>query len=129
KQPIVVGGTGLYLQSLVFGLEIPKVGQNNELRSKLEKLNAEELHQMIPDEQLSLLNESDRMNPRRLVRIIEKNQNSSEVIQIGGTHSYQVLCIMPDIADLEEKLKARVQEMWEMGLVDEVKTVLGKGFP
>jgi tRNA dimethylallyltransferase len=71
KLPIVVGGTGLYVETLLNGFE-KSSEPDLALRIKLEKLSVSELQKLLPKSSLKLLNESDRNNPRRLVRKIEQ---------------------------------------------------------
>jgi len=70
KLPIVVGGTGLYIKSLIDGLDV-EVEPDIELRAQLEKLTLEELSSLLPEERLRSFNNSDIKNKRRLIRAIE----------------------------------------------------------
>lgn len=74
KLPIVIGGTGQYIKELLNPSATLNVPLNPQLRAKLEKLSIDqlqkELAQMQPDKWKSM-NQSDRNNPRRLVRAIE----------------------------------------------------------
>lgn len=81
KIPVIVGGTGLYVEVLLQGLN-ETAKPNTILREKLSKLTLEELQKLIPEEVLEQLNDSDRNNPRRLMRKIEIN---SEALQ-PATH-------------------------------------------
>jgi tRNA dimethylallyltransferase len=71
KTPIVVGGTGLYIQALVENLKIPSVPPNPKLRKEFEKKSSEELLELLarldPDAAVSL----DPRNPRRIIRALE----------------------------------------------------------
>ena len=74
KLPIIVGGTGLYLKGLVEGLSNIDIPIDKELRKSLEKLSKEELQKKLINLSLkkwNQMNNSDRQNPRRLVRAIE----------------------------------------------------------
>lgn len=74
KRPIIVGGTGLYLRALIEGLPNLAIPVDKNLRKKLQKLSKEDLQdklQKLSPERWGSLNESDRENPRRLVRAIE----------------------------------------------------------
>ena len=81
KLPIVVGGSGLYLQAIVDGYELSYVRPNKELREKLEKKDVEELFnelEKINTDFARNLNESDSKNKRRLIRYIEVNVQCSK---------------------------------------------------
>ncbi|MCR4324540.1 MAG: tRNA (adenosine(37)-N6)-dimethylallyltransferase MiaA [Candidatus Curtissbacteria bacterium] len=74
KMPIVVGGTGFYIKALVDGMDTLGIKADQKLRAKLEKLSRQELYlklgKLNPQKAKSM-NESDRKNPRRLIRAIE----------------------------------------------------------
>lgn len=74
KLPIVVGGTGFYIKALLSGIGTIGIPANPKLRSKLEKLSVSELYRQLRqiDKNRALkMNQSDRVNPRRLIRAIE----------------------------------------------------------
>lgn len=69
--PIVVGGTGLYIKSLIEDIETFDIKPDLKLRKKLESLDIAQLQNMIPKEFVEQMNDSDRSNKRRLIRKIE----------------------------------------------------------
>lgn len=74
KLPIVVGGTGLYLKALLFGLPNLSIPLDHKLRKRLEKLSTTKLQEKLKNLSLKRwqsLNNSDNQNPRRLLRAIE----------------------------------------------------------
>lgn len=74
KLPIIIGGTGFYFKALLKGLPNLSIPIDIKLRKKLQKLSKDELQkklQEISAERWKALNQSDRQNPRRLVRAIE----------------------------------------------------------
>lgn len=74
KLPIIVGGTGLYLQALVDGYQLNKKAPDLKRRAVLEKMSVSELYNLLFKEKpefASNLNNSDKNNPRRLIRYIE----------------------------------------------------------
>jgi tRNA dimethylallyltransferase len=74
KLPIVVGGTGLYVKSLFSTLDLVRIPPNNLLRKNLSSHNAEYLFNYLnklDSIKAASLNNSDRKNPRRLIRAIE----------------------------------------------------------
>lgn len=80
KTPILVGGTGYYLYHLLYGVPKIEVPQDWELRNQLSQKTVEELQTMLKERDKALfesLNESDRANPRRLIRRIE-------ILHLGG---------------------------------------------
>ncbi len=74
KLPIVVGGSGLYIQSLIEKIETIDIPLNVDLRNKLQDYDVEKLQaelQIVDADKLQSMNDSDHNNPRRLVRAIE----------------------------------------------------------
>ncbi len=71
KLPILVGGTGFYIQSIVDGIAIPEVKPNWELRKTLEKLSVQELYNRLLDKDPVRALSIDKNNPRRLIRALE----------------------------------------------------------
>jgi tRNA dimethylallyltransferase len=125
--PILVGGTGLYIDALVKGYELKTESVDIEKREKLNLMSVVELQQMLIPADLAALNDSDRQNPRRLIRRIEQQQAETGEM-IGGKFDYQILFINPEISEIETKLEQRAAQMWQAGIAAEVKAVLAKGF-
>ena len=113
KAIILVGGTGLYIDSVIFNYKLKK---NNEKGSIIESEDIEEIRKLIPKSILEDLNESDSNNPRRLLRIIQKGTREAER---GNPlpHKYFVIDIEPNV--LRERIAKRVDSMLEGGLVEE----------
>ena len=78
KLPIIVGGSGLYLEALVDNYDLPMVKPNVDLRAELEAKTLEELQNILETKNkvfFDKLNNSDRNNKRRLIRYIEISNN------------------------------------------------------
>lgn len=71
KIPILVGGTGFYIQSIVDGIVIPEVKPDWKLRANLEKLTTQEMFSKLEKLDPARAESIDRFNPRRLVRALE----------------------------------------------------------
>lgn len=71
KTPIIVGGTGLYVDALVYDLKFPEIKQNLILRAKLEKKSPEELYSRLKALDPRRSTTIDRHNKRRLIRALE----------------------------------------------------------
>lgn len=69
--PILVGGTGFYVQAVVDGIVLPEIQPNSKLRKELEKKPVEELFAMLQTLDPKHAASIDRKNPRRLIRAIE----------------------------------------------------------
>ena len=68
--PIIVGGSYLYIQNLIYGFDI-SAKPNWDLREKLENSSVEQLQKLVSPATLASMNNSDRNNSRRLIRKIE----------------------------------------------------------
>ncbi|MBI4837421.1 MAG: tRNA (adenosine(37)-N6)-dimethylallyltransferase MiaA [Candidatus Portnoybacteria bacterium] len=71
KIPVLCGGTGLYIQSIVDGLVIPEVPPDAKLRARLEKLNTDELFERLKKLDPRRAKNIDKHNRRRLIRALE----------------------------------------------------------
>lgn len=138
KLPILVGGTGFYIQGLIDGIGTLGVSPDWELREKLRNLEVEKLSEMLKKiwpERWQKMNRSDRQNPRRLIRAIEiaakvknaklkiKNWNSKLKIK-----DKLIIGLKADYKTLYQRIDRRVEERIKQGVVDEIKNLLKKGY-
>jgi tRNA dimethylallyltransferase len=130
KNVILVGGSGLYIDSVIFkySLQEEEYGEENKKRrSMLNKLSVKELQDLIKKinpEILERLNRSDRENPVRLVRVIEKGGFSNNKRE-SYKHAYFVIDIEKE--KLESKIVKRTEEMFKQGLLEENKQIREAG--
>lgn len=131
KIPFLAGGTGLYIQSIVDNLQIPKTKPDKKVRNKLEKMTNQELFERFKKLDPVGAASIDINNKRRLVRALEvclitkkpfsrqkkKGKSLFDILQIG---------IKPDKEKLEEKINRRADKMLEAGLIEEVKKLVKK---
>lgn len=131
KLPFLVGGTGLYIQSVIDNLNIPKVRPDPKIRKKLEEKNKEDLFQELQKTDPKAIKFIDPNNKRRIVRALEvylitgktfsqqrkKNKPLFETLQIG---------IDLDKEKLKKKINQRVEAMFKEGLIQELKKLLKK---
>jgi tRNA dimethylallyltransferase len=137
KVPFLVGGTALYVRAVVEGLRIPEVPPNPELRAELEELLAEHgrdalfarLQAVDPAGAAAV----DPQNPRRVMRALEifLTTGQSKVDLEGREpppYAILLLGLQRARADLHARIAARVEQMLEEGLVDEVRRLLDAGY-
>lgn len=130
--PIICGGTGLYLQSLISGLRMPEVPENKELRAELVGKTLDELT-VILSSMKKLHNVTDVDTVKRAIRAIEIQRYYAEHPEAaGGTTGAdprRALIVGVDIprearrVRIEQRLRARLEE----GMVDEVRGLLDSG--
>lgn len=133
KLPILVGGTGLYFQALVSGIVDQQSSIDLEVRSELNNLSLDQLQEklkLLSFESWDKLNDSDKSNPRRLVRAIEKSLEPDKRIKTEGLDSeYNILKIglTAPKEKLSERINKRVENRLEMGMIEEVERLYSEG--
>ena len=138
KTPIVVGGTGLYIDSLIYEIEYPEIEFDEKYREKLEKrVEKEGLDKLYEeakkiDEKAALkISQNDK---KRILRILEiyhatgKNKTEQEIESRRNEpeFDYHVFAINWDREKLYERIEKRVDIMINQGLIDEVKNIYNK---
>lgn len=121
--PILVGGTGLYIDCIVNNYKLREESVDNEIREKLSKLDTKHLQKLLDTDILSTMNESDRENPRRLIRMIEKEDKD----KLSGRPLRNIYFVM-DVPkeELTQRIKTRVYLMFKNGLEKEVENLFKK---
>lgn len=117
RLPIVVGGTGLYIDAVIYGFRLSGGPADPAQRAALEQCSVEELRGMIAARGLHLP-VNDR-NPRHLVRVLERN--GAAVAQRGLRPHTVIIGLDVDRDELRQKVTLRVQAMIAHGLVEEVR--------
>ena len=119
KLPIIVGGTGLYINSLIGGLDqLPP--PDLKLRKMLENENLERLQELVPAEVLNKMNNSDRNNSRRLIRAIEVSKSKIVKNIEKPDFEYLVLGLNCDREALKKRIDQRVEKRLQNGAIDEI---------
>ncbi len=132
KLPILVGGTGLYIRAVVDGIETADITPDRIFRSKLESLTADKLFQMLlsedPDKALSL-NNSDKNNPRRLIRALEITKGRNQAKKESLRKSYLPFIVGLQIAkeELRKRIEMRVVSRINNGFEQEVSELGMRG--
>ena len=139
KVPIVVGGTGLYVDSLIYGIEYPEIKfdeeYRNELMQKADTENGlEELYKKakeIDNEAMQTISPNDKKRIIRVLEIFNATGNTKteqeRLSRISGVkYDFKVFAINMDRQKLYERINKRVDSMLENGLVEEVKKLKQK---
>lgn len=124
--PILVGGTGLYIDCIVYNYDLKDENIDHTFREHLSSLSIHELKNLIPQNILEGLNESDSNNPRRLIRIIERNQQRDEKTE-PLKNIYFVIDIPKE--ELKKRIQKRIDLMFDNGLEEEVKEIFNSYNP
>jgi tRNA dimethylallyltransferase len=138
KLAIVVGGTGLYLRALLEGL-FPGPQRSEELRERLRNISSHRgspyLHRVLSRLDRSSATQIHPHDAPKLIRAIEvclsARQPMSQLWQNQGRdplRGYRILRVglNPDREQLYERINARAAAMFERGLIEEIKNLLGK---
>ncbi len=138
KLPILVGGTGQYVRSLLEGWDIPEVAPDLAIRDVLEnwgkEIGARGLHNklQIVDSRAAEMNDPD--NLRRTVRALEVlfltgYRFSEQRLKDTPLHNYKVIGLSRPRNELYQRVDARIESMFIDGFVQEVEDLLSKGIP
>lgn len=129
KLPILCGGTGFYIQSIVDGISLPEVPPDEDLRNKLSKKSAPELFMMLQKLDPKRAKNIDKHNHVRLIRAIEIAKALGKVPKVKTKQLFDVLEIGLDLPgeDLREKVHKRLHKRFEQGMIAEVKRLHEKG--
>lgn len=138
KTPIVVGGTGLYVNSLIYEIEYPSVELDMNYRKKLEEIAEKEgldrLYEMAMKVDKLAMKKISPNDKKRICRVLEiyhatgKTKTQIEIESRANEPKYDFLVfgINMDREKLYDRINRRVDIMIEDGLIDEVKEVLSK---
>ncbi|MFA6587509.1 MAG: tRNA (adenosine(37)-N6)-dimethylallyltransferase MiaA [Patescibacteria group bacterium] len=132
KIPIIVGGTGFWVDALLSGMQLPAVKPDLILRKKLSKLPNEILYKKLEKLDPLRAKNIDRHNPARLVRALEIILKSKKPIPLlKNQPAYQVLWLgmNPGLKILKNKIKIRLQKRLKQGMLAEVRKLLQAGVP
>lgn len=130
--PILVGGTGLYLESILYGYIIPELKNDSlELRRVLEKLSDKELFKKLIELDRKAAEKIDPQNRRRVIRALEvtmlsKIPFSRQQKKRKPRFESLILGIKTDRETLYAKIDARIEQMIKDGLVEEVRDLVKK---
>ena len=138
KTPIIVGGTGLYLNSLVYGIEYPNIETDLKYREELEnRVLAEGLEKLydeaaeIDPEAIKKISPNDK---KRILRILEiyhaagktKTEMEIESKKKGVKYDYRIFVLNMEREKLYDRINKRVDIMIENGLEEEVRKLIEK---
>ena len=137
KIPIIVGGTGLYVDSLIYEIDYPEIEYDEKYRKQMEERAEEEgletlynIAKKIDPEAIENISINDK---KRIIRILEmyhstgKNKTQLEKESRKEVeYDYKVFAIDWDREKLYERINKRVDIMLEQGLIEEVKNIKEK---
>ena len=138
KRVLVTGGTGLYLNSLIYNMDFAKSDANNEIREKLEKELEENgidyMHEKLRSLDEDAANRIHKNNTKRVIRAIEvclsgnKMNDFSKDLRYNEKYKPIIIVLNRDREVLYQRINKRVDIMLKNGLLDEVKKLLEMGY-
>lgn len=137
KNPVICGGTGFYINSLIYDMSYGNGGENAEIREKLkEKLQlvgAEKLWNELYETDKASAEKIEKNDSKRVIRALEifystGKKKSDMRDTLTPKRPYKAFCIDYPREELYERINARVDQMLECGLIDEVQGLINKGF-
>ena len=132
--PVIAGGTGLYINAIVYDMDYNKVTTDSEFRNELwkyyEEKGTEELYNILlkhdPETKI------EKQNIKRVIRAIEIIKNNGEFRQFSNMkknsmYDIRMYVLYRERSNLYEIINSRVDHMIKNGLVDEVRRLLNDG--
>lgn len=116
KLPIVVGGTGLYIQALLRPPETIDIPPDKRLRERLNSLSVVALQQMVTR---GSMNDSDWNNPRRLIRKIEIQNAKNVPKPATGTYDVLLIGLTAAKSELDRRIDERMNMRLRLGMEEE----------
>ena len=138
--PIVVGGTGFYIQALLYNIDFTQENEDNHIRTELETISKEQgadyLHQMLREIDARSAETIHANNVKRVVRAIEYYRQTGKPIsehnekerQKESPYTFAYFVLMDERQKLYDRIEKRIDVMVEEGLLDEVKALYEEGY-
>lgn len=135
KLPIIVGGTGLFIASILQPPQTIHIPPDIQARSKLEQLSRDQLAEILRIKDLTRfnrMNHSDQNNSRRLIRAIEitdyKKLHKEENDPQKGNFDALLIGLMSNRSQIYDRIDKRVDERIQAGIQNEIEMLLEKGY-
>lgn len=137
--PIVAGGTGFYIQALLYDIDFTEQGEDRKIREELELQSAERgaeyLHSLLAEIDPEAAKEIHANNQKRVIRAIEYYRQTGERIsehnrrerQKTSPYDFLYYVVTTERSELYERIEKRVDLMLESGLVEEVQALKAMG--
>ncbi len=140
KIPLLVGGTGFYIQAIVKDIDFTESNEDTTYRKELEQLAKEKgasyLHEMLKRVDEASADAIHENNVKKVIRALEYykltgqriSEHNQEQSQKASPYDYVYFVLNDDRSKLYERIDLRIDEMLKEGLVEEVKHLLSMGY-
>lgn len=128
--PIIVGGTGLYIKSVLYDYNFKDSKRDNTLEVKYKDLSNEELHNILKEKDLEASHNIHKNNRKRVLQAISRsssNKISENKNKDKKLYDFTLICLTLEREKLYEIINKRVDIMIENGLIEEVRSLYDKG--
>ena len=130
KIPIIAGGTGFYIDAVLYDFQFPKVPPDEKLRKKLERLSPAELFTRLKKLDPRRAANIDRHNKRRLVRaleiIIKTGKPIPQFQAFRPSQGLKIIKLKVPAEKLKKRIEKRLEERLKHGLIEEVRNLRKK---
>lgn len=132
RMPVLCGGTGLYVESVINGVRLPEVPENPELRARLKGKSLDELTEMLSRIKV-LHNTTDVDSCQRAVRAIEiqmyyrEHPDKAVLAEPHPMKNVTIVGVDIDRENRRRRITARLKNRLEDGMVDEVRALIDAG--
>ncbi len=135
KLPIIVGGTGLYIDALIYNIEFKEQENNSITREKYEKIYQKKgkdyLYKLLLEKDKTIKNTIHKNSVKRVIRALEilerENKTLSEykknAIKKNSKYTFHIVVLLPDRKLVYESIESRIDLMIKQGLINEVKKI------
>lgn len=127
--PIICGGTGMYIDALIYQHKFPEIAPNKKLRNKLEVLSTEHLFNQLQKQDPSRAKTIDPHNRIRLIRALEILDAGGNISPLSPASPYNALFIGLEIPKeiLHERIHQRIIDRFNTGMLKEAQALLENG--
>lgn len=135
KIPIIVGGTGFYIQSVLYDIDFSSEDEGGEYRKELEALDTDIIYERLKNIDPKSAEAIHKNNRKRVIRALEFYHNTGSLIsehneeqrQKDSPYNYVYFILNRDRSVVYERIEKRVDKMIEEGLEAEVRGLLDSG--
>ena len=140
KVPVIVGGTGFYIQSVLYDIQFEDAEEDLSYRHELEALaeaeGPQKLHQMLEQVDAEAARQIHYNNVKKVIRALEYHaqtggkisEHNEEQRQNTSPYNFAYFVLTMDRQKLYTRIEKRIDQMLEEGLVDEVRGLMAKGY-
>jgi tRNA dimethylallyltransferase len=140
KIPLLVGGTGLYINSIVYDIDFTNVASNKEIREYYESISLKKgkqyLYELLLERDYETAKKLNINDTKRIIRALEvydvtkipMSKQNKDFRKPSTKYNLSMYLLYMDRSKLYDRINARVDKMIENGLIEEVKTLLKLGY-